>query len=38
VGQIIMIGSLATVLLVIVGLVLRFDPAARGSDDSEGGR
>jgi hypothetical protein len=30
-----MVGSLATVIVVIVGLVLRFDPEARRPDDPE---
>ena len=32
-GQAIMLGSLLVVILVIVGLVLRFDPEARGDRD-----
>jgi hypothetical protein len=35
VGQAIMVGSLATVIVVIVGLVLRFDPEAKRIDDRE---
>jgi hypothetical protein len=35
VGQAIMVGSLATVIVVIVGLVLRFDPEAKRGDDRE---
>lgn len=31
VGQLIMVGSLTLVLVVIVGLVLRFDPEARAT-------
>lgn len=30
-----MVGSLATVIAVIVGLVLHFDPEARRADDRE---
>jgi hypothetical protein len=37
-GQAIMLGSLLAVILVIVGLVLRFDPEARGERDREADR
>jgi hypothetical protein len=35
VGQVIMLGSLFGVILVIVGVVLRFDPEARGRGEGE---
>ena len=38
VGQVIMLGSLLAVIVVIVGLVLRFDPEARGDRDGTGER
>ena len=34
-GQVIMLGSLLLVIVVIVGLVLRFDPEARGERTGE---
>jgi len=37
-GQLIMLGSLAAVIGVIVGLVLRFDPEARAERAEEGER
>jgi hypothetical protein len=37
-GQAIMLGSLAAVIVVIVGLVLRFDPEARRGADEDGER
>jgi hypothetical protein len=37
-GQVIMLGSLLAVIVVIVGLVLRLDPEARGDRDGEGQR
>jgi hypothetical protein len=36
-GQAIMMGSLGTVIVVIVGLVLRFDPEARRDPSQEDG-
>jgi hypothetical protein len=35
VGQVIMLGSLFGVIVVIVGLVLRFDPEARRDETAE---
>jgi hypothetical protein len=37
-GQVIMLGSLLAVIVVIVALVLRFDPEARGERDGAGER
>ena len=37
-GQAIMVGSLALIIVVIVGLVLRFDPEARRDPDGGAGR
>jgi hypothetical protein len=37
-GQAIMLGSLLTVIVVLVGLVLRFDPEARRSAEREARR
>jgi hypothetical protein len=36
VGQLIMIGTLAAIIVVIFGVVLTFDPEARRSSRSEG--
>jgi hypothetical protein len=39
-GQVIMLGTLLGLVVLVVGLVLRFDPEARGGPDREarGGR
>jgi hypothetical protein len=37
-GQVIMVGWMLGLIALIFGLVLRFDPEARGSRDGEGDR